>query len=293
MQRVLLLFIFAGQLFLFLITKAGASELSDETLLIKYPDINETRSQDYTRYFVAVLKLALAKSGVEYSLEPVQLPYISENRSVRNLEAGMYTIHWLNSNADRETDLVPIRVPLFKGLIGWRLLFIRKEDQPLFARIKVLDDLKVFVAGQGHDWPDTEIFEANDIEMVTSANFNGLFRMLPAKRIDYFPRSVIEVEREQALYPEMYIEKTLAIHYPSAYYFFVRSENAELAKKIEKGLILAIKDGSFDKLFDRFYGGTIERANLQNRKIIRLDNPQKFPLDQKAFWYRLPTNGDK
>lgn len=293
MQRVLLIILFTGQFFLLVFTKAGASELPADTLLIKYPDIDDARSQDYTHYFVAVLKLALEKSDVEYSLETVTLPYISESRSVRNLEAGMYTIHWLNSNANRETDLVPIRVPLFKGLIGWRLLFIREEDQPLFSQVKSLDDLRTFVAGQGHDWPDTRIFEANNIEMVTSASFSGLFKMLPAKRIDYFPRSVIEVEREQALYPEMYVEKTLAIHYPSAYYFFVNGDNAELAKKIETGLVMAIKDGAFDKLFNRFYGEMIAKANLQNRIIIRLDNPQKFPLDQKAFWYRLPTNGEK
>lgn len=291
MQRVLLILL-TGHLFLFFIT-ADASELPDDTLLIKYPNINEARSQDYTVYFLEVLKLALTKSGVKYILEPIPLPYTSESRSVRNLEAGVYTIHWLNSNADRETNLVPIRVPLFKGLIGWRQLFIRKEDQPLFAQVQTLDDLRVYIAGQGHDWPDTEIFKANEIEMVTSANFNGLFRMLPAKRIDYFPRSVIEVEREQKLYPGMYIEKTLVIYYPSAYYFFVDNKNTILAEKIENGLIMAIEDGSFDKLFNCFYGDTIERTNLQDRKIIQLDNPQKFPLDQKAFWYRLPTNGDK
>lgn len=289
MQRIQILLLLTGHLLLFFNAKAGATELPVDTVLIKYPNINEARNQEYTRYFLAVLKLALAKSAVKYSLEPLQLPYISESRSVRNLEAGMYTIHWLNSNADRETGLVPIRVPLFKGLIGWRLLFIREEDQPLFSQVKSVDDLKMFVAGQGHDWPDTEIFEANDIKMVTSASFNGLFRMLPAKRIDYFPRSVIEVEREHQLYPKMYIEKTLAIHYPSAYYFFVDSENVELARKIEDGLIIALEDGDFDKLFNKFYGDTIGNAKLQSRKIIRLDNPQKFPLDQKVFWYRLPN----
>ncbi len=273
---------------LLVFVRAGARESGGEKVTLKYPDINEERNQASTRYFLSLLNLALTKAGLDCSPEPVPLPYISENRSVRNLQSGTYTIHWLNSNIDRESGLVPVHVPLFKGLIGWRLLFIREEDQPQFSEIQTAKDLRAFVAGQGHDWPDTDVFEANEIKMVTSANFSGLFRMLPAKRIDYFPRSVVEIEREQKIFPDMYIEKELVLYYPSAYYFFMNNENAELAKKIEAGLIVAIEDGDFDKMFNKFYGDVIERANLQNRRVISLNNPQKFPLDQKAFWYRLP-----
>ena len=63
--------------------------------------------------------------------------------------------------AEREQALLAIRIPLFKGLIGTRLLLINATDQPRFDQITGGAQLRVLHAGQGHDWPDTDILLHN------------------------------------------------------------------------------------------------------------------------------------
>ena len=45
------------------------------------------------------------------------------------------------------------------------------------------------------------------------------------------------------------IEPNLMLVYPAPIYFCKQKKNAKLARRIKKGLDLAIEDGSFDKLF--------------------------------------------
>lgn len=259
-----------------------------DKLVIKYPNMLNNSKPDFNAYFLELLDMAMTKSGIPYVIDSVPLPLISESRSARHLQSHTYTIHWLNSTAAREKNLIAIKIPLFKGLIGWRLMFIRKEDQKQFSKIRSLENLRRYTAGLGHDWSDVNTFRSNKMNMVTASNWDGLFKMLPAGRIDYFPRSVIEIEREHALFPQLYIEESLVLRYPAAYYFFLSSENGELAKIIETNLLKAIEDGDFDKVFNKHYGDMLEKANLRNRRVLQLDSPQEFPLDQQKLWYRLP-----
>lgn len=256
--------------------------------VIKYPKMLNKSKPDFNAYFLELLDMAMTKSGVPYVIDSVPLPLISESRSVRHLQSHTYTIHWLNSTAVREKNLIAIKIPLFKGLIGWRLMFIREEDQKQFSKISNLENLRQYTAGLGHDWSDVDIFRFNKMKTVTASNWDGLFKMLPADRIDYFPRSVIEIEREHALFPQLYIEKNLVLRYPAAYYFFLSSENGELAKIIETSLLKAIEDGDFDKVFNKHYGDALKKANLRNRRVLQLDSPHEFPLDKQKLWYRLP-----
>jgi hypothetical protein len=67
----------------------------------------------------------------------------------------------------------------------------------------------------------------------------------------------------------------------------VNKNNAPLAAAIKKGLLRAIKDGSFDTLFNKTYGDVVERTRLQSRKRLQLTNPllpAKTPLNQKELW---------
>ena len=60
------------------------------------------------------------------------------------------------------------------------------------------------------------------------------------------------------------------------------------SERIENGLRIMIKDGSFDAIFYKHNKAAIERANLKNRRIIRLDNhllPKATPLDEKNLWF--------
>ncbi|WP_036189300.1 substrate-binding periplasmic protein [Marinimicrobium agarilyticum] len=269
----------------------AAPETEEAPLVIRYPVLSEDYGQTRDDYFSRVLALALDKAGEPYRLEPVTLSNFRESRSVMSVAKGVYDIHWMNTNPTREMVLRPIRIPLFKGLIGWRLLLLRQQDEDLLEGMSGLKPLKGLTAVQGHDWPDSQVLEANGLEVFRTPHWEGMFKMLYAGRVDYFPRSVLEIWDEQRTFEELdlVVDDHVVLYYPAAYYFFVRKDSHELAALIEKGLNVAIADGSFDRLLMTYFGDDIERANLSERRVIRLENPAltpSTPLEREELWYQ-------
>ncbi len=267
------------------------TETGDSTLVIRYPVLGEHYGQNRPNYFLELLTLALDKSGSDYALEPITLSNFRESRSVMSVAKGVYDIHWMNTNATRERVLRPIRVPLFKGLIGWRLLMVRDGDRDRFANMSSLEPLRALKTVQGHDWPDSAILKAHGLGVVQTSHWEGMFKMLYAGRVDYFPRSVVEVWHEQKVFSELNlaVDPHVALIYPSAYYFFVHKNNVRLAEAVERGLLLAIEDGSFDRVLMAHFGASLAKARLDERTIIRLDNPlltPETPLDRPELWYQ-------
>lgn len=271
---------------------AAPAANAEATLHVRYP-YNLSTDAVYARrleYIKALLPLVLDHSGRTYTLEPVPIQTVTGTRNSRNLLSGYYDVSWLNTNITREQELLPIRIPLFKGIIGWRLLLIHNQDQPRFSAVKALAPLKALRAGAGHDWPDAELLASQGFTLQTSANRDSLINMLAAKRIDYFPRSVIEAYEELDMYRKKHIEveQSLAVVYPSAYYFFVAPDNQALADALTAGLEAIIASGDFEQLFKRFYHDSIARANLSKRLILPLDNPllsRETPLERTELWF--------
>lgn len=244
-------------------------------------------------YPVALLSLALNKTGVRYQLLPSDrimlqgkaLRQLRENRSV--------DIVWSMTDAQRETELLPIRIPITKGLIGWRVFLIHRDKQTAFSDIQTLSALQRYIPVQGEDWPDTKILQSNGFDVETATQYLDTFNVLARFQADFYPRSVVEVLSElqmDAIDSDLIIEQELAIHYPSAMYFFVNKSNPTLAKLIETGLQRAIDDGSFDQLFELNYQPLMQELQMQKRRVFKLDNPllsEQTPLDNEALWYQL------
>lgn len=271
----------------------AAKENPDQpTLIVKHASTHYEYFAHRESYLKKILALALDRSGVPYKLEPVNLTPLTENRSIHYIKSGIYNIHWLNTSEQLEDKLLPIRIPLFKGLIGWRLLLIRKSDVNLFNQVKTVEELRQFKILQGDDWPDTPILKKNGFDVVTSTDFATLAKMLGRGRGDVFPRSITEVWEELGFYGDLNltVEENLVLHYPAAYYFFVDKSNIALRDAVEKGLNVAVNDGSFDILFSEYFGDVVGRANLNDRKIISLPNPymsNKTPLERKGLWINI------
>lgn len=254
------------------------------TLEVRYP-----QQESAEAYPVKVLELALKKSGVPFNAAPMKAQMPQGRALLELAKGGELNVVWSITSKQRERDLLPIRIPIDKGLYGWRLLLVNRSDVLKFSDIRTLKDLKAFKAGQGHDWPDTSILRANELSVEVSPQYDALFRMLKARRFDYFPRSVLEIwgEAEQHADAGLVIEPKLLLHYPTAFYFFVSQSKPELAATLERGLNTAIKDGSFEKLFQQTYGMLIQRANLAGRTQLLLENPllpSKMPLSRKELW---------
>ncbi len=257
--------------------------------VLVYPQA-ESDTDNRSSYPLKLLELALHKAGMDAQLRP-STRKMPQGRALIQLASGLdVDVVWSMTSKQREQDLLPIRIPIDKGLLGWRIFLIESSKQSRFAQINTLAQLKQLQAGQGHDWPDTLILRSNGLPVVGEAKYEGLFQLLKNGAIDYFPRSINEIQEEIHHHPGqgLAIETGIVLRYPAALYFFVNKNNQKLAQNIERGLRLAIKDGSFEKLFNQFHQKSIEQANLRGRKLFQLNNPllpEATLLDQKELWF--------
>ncbi|WP_018984473.1 type 2 periplasmic-binding domain-containing protein [Salinimonas chungwhensis] len=245
-----------------------------------------------TEYPVALLTLALEKTGVKYSLLPSER-ILLQGKALRRLKENReVNVVWSMTDVQREKDLLPIRIPIAKGLIGWRVFLSTKGQVDNFGQITSKSGLRAQTPVQGEEWPDTKILQANGFNVFTVPDYLDAIEILQSQQASFFPRSVIEVisELESGGLPaDIVLEKHLALYYPTAMYFFVNRGNPTLARLIRTGLERAIEDGSFDALFDSSYQETFKQLDLDNRKIFILNNPalpDATPLDESALWHK-------
>lgn len=240
-----------------------------EPLRVVTPGLHPS-STGHAVYFPKLLRLALEKTRAEGPFDIVHIDqHLTSPRQATEIKNnGIINLMWDGSNKQRETELWPVRVSLLRHLNDYRLFLIRAEDQQRFTEIRTLDQLRALKAGAGVNWPSTDILRANNLPVVTSIAYEYLFPMLRAKRFDYMPRGVYEAFHEQRVNARenLAIEKTIFLHYHVPFYFFVSKENAALGQRVERGLRIAMKDGSFDKLFNSIPAFRQAQAEIDSSK---------------------------
>lgn len=243
-------------------------------------------------YAINMLRLALRHIDKPYRIDisTNDMTQARVNEEVRI--GGTLDLAWTSSDAKMEATVLPIRIPLFKGLLGYRILIINKHDQAKFDRVETLEDLKQLTFGQGRTWADTNILESNGFTVIKTNKYPSLFYMVEGGRFDAFPRGVHEPFGELAQRPELElaVEKNLMLAYRMPFYLFVSKSNPALAKDIETGFNRAIANGSFDEAFMNApeVKDVIEKANMKNRKVFYIDNPTlspETPLDRAELWF--------
>ncbi len=252
-------------------------------------------SSEQESYFSGLLVQILERTREAFGpCEPVYTgEVLTRMRSAVLVDRGHVDLLWGATTIERESLLRPIRISLLKGLMGYRILLINPEDQPRFSAIETLDQLKQLRAGQGTDWPDTTIFMTNGIEVITSTNYESLYKMLAARRFDFLPRGanqvLSEVRHNESI--QLAVEQDLVLVYPSPVYFFVRSDNERLAERIETGLQAMMEDGSFDQYFysHPLIQEALTELRLHERRPIHLNNPllpKGTPAEARLDWLR-------
>ncbi len=259
---------------------ADPSLATGTSVVIKQTESNDIKNEDY--YFRRVLELALTKSSPRYGACAIEeLPSsLSEKRLQSELLAKRLDVLWAPYSEELGTAFLPIKISLLKELNNYRLLLIRPEMQSEFSKVKNLNDLRKFNGGMNPQWADADIMEANDLPLVKAVGYGKLFKMLAAKRFDYFSRGLYQVKTEVNYYPELHlaIEQNLMLHYSNPVYFFVRKDNKALAERLTLGLEIAEKDGSFDQLFNSIprYQWGMEELKHNQRRLFNLQ-----PVDKK------------
>jgi len=259
---------------------------------VRFPR-EETEFDKRQEYPLRLLRLAFKEAESDYKLVPSN-KLMQQDRALKQLQYGIdVDVVWSMTSRERESNLYPIRIPIYKGLIGWRIFLAHAQDLPRIIQVQELSELRKLHFIQGHDWPDIEILRANGFSVHGAPDYISNFSMLEHRRVDLFPRSILEIwsEFESHKNRGIVIEPTKLFIYPAAFYYFVHPSNKLLANTIDKGLRMALADGSFDTLFDEYHLDVINQLEVKNRQIFRLNNPllpAETPLSNKVMWFSLP-----
>jgi len=255
--------------------------------VLKY---NQSDADPNGYYAAKMIKLALEHIDTKYELQVVPGD-LTQTRMVEDTLNNSLDIIWAGTSRDLEEQLELVKIPLYKGLLGHRLLIIRKGDQPKFDQVKNIDDLRKLRLGQGTAWADTKILEANGLNVVKTMKYQNLFFMLDGGRFDAFPRAVFEPFGEVEKRPELNltVEKHLMLVYKLDFFLFVNKSKQKLARDLELGLNRALADGSFDKVFmsSPSVQEAITKGDLKNRVVIPLKNPlitDQVPVNREELW---------
>lgn len=250
-------------------------------------------------YHWNILKLALdstEKKYGPYSMKPGI--FMTEERQVRELLKRGNKLNMMirEANVEFEKKFLPVRIPIDRNLIGYRVLLINKKDRDLFKNINTLEDLKKLTFGQGAGWGDVEILKSAGLNVVTEVYYDQIFEELRSGKFNAFPRSVTEIQEEfekrKDKMPELMIEESLLLYYPlPTYFWFAKGkEGKKLRDRVEEGMETIIANGEFDKLFDQYYRAKISHLKVRKRKFIRIDNPTlpaSVTQQKKQFWVDL------
>jgi hypothetical protein len=268
----------------FLLAMPAEAVVATETAVPGQIRVPKPRSEHDVsqQYYVALLRKALQKAAAGRPLPDI-LPVaeMEQGRAVRELQKGqIIDLFWMGTDRDKEQQLRAIRIPLERGLMGFRMLTIRRSQVEEFNQISSLQQLRKLTACQGLSWPDTKILQSAGLKVQTSPVYENLFKQVNAGRCDYFPRGLHEGQTElrerAALYPDLVRYPNLMLHYPFAIYFFTGKQNETLAQWIEQGLEMMITDGEL-------------LAHMQQHPLTA----HVFPLSQFSMqhWLELKNPG--
>ena len=260
--------------------------------------VNRPLSQQDKRYEYPHKLLERILSITEIQYGPAKIKQ-SQNVMVRNrtlieLENGV-NIHVMAEapKPEWEKRLIPIRIPIRKGIQGYRTFLILKKNQPMLSKITTLKQLKEIPTGSGQQWSTTRILTDNGFDVRKGTSYEGLFSMLAKERFVTFGRGInetpVEYETHKNKFPELAIEQDLLLYIPLPTYFFVTPKMPWLAQRIEDGLNEMIADGTFNKMFQAEFGELIKDANLSKRRVFKINNSNlspETPLDIARYWYQ-------
>lgn len=235
-------------------------------------------SDGHANYFVRLLEESLKSIQQPYQIEyvkdiPARRMWSMLGRGDINLFYGMQS-----TDKRRSKQLVEVRNGLTNGLIGQRVLLIRRSDMDVFARVQSVADLKEtgMIAGFGAGWRDATVWKAAGLPLYEhAAPWPTIYGMVAAgnRHIDYLPRGVNEVLEEARQHPELVVEKRLLLVYPGDFAFYLSSSASGYRPVIERALRAAEASGLKARLLEEAFGADLKALNLKRRLRLQLSGP--------------------
>lgn len=224
-------------------------------------------------FFYELLSEAFAVADQPVDLQAVAGP--GKERFKMMLRNGDLDIMWMVRGPQRDQLFVPVDFPLTGGLIGQRILLIRRGEQALFDKIRTLGDFREqgLSAGMGKDWVDADIWRLNGLPVSGEVpDWRRLFKMLSAgnRSIDYIPRGALEIQADLRANPDLMIEKGLLLRYDRDSIFYLSPAAGHLAPMLKSGLERLRANGRYARLLNKHYGSLSRELGLGKRLVLPL-----------------------
>lgn len=183
----------------------------------------------------------------------------------------------LPPSKEREKRLLPVFVPLTRGLLGMRVCVIHPKFKNLFSSLTQLEDFNKqgVTMVVGSDWQDRKIIEAAGLKTQTRPLLIDLFALIDESSPKCFSRSLNEIDGELEKIEEFNLttDSFVLLDYDLPSLFFVTPKKPELANRISKGLERLIQNKDYFKIFWRHYRSVFKIHHVRSRKILHLPNP--------------------
>lgn len=244
------------------------------TGLVRYPPPQHAQDRR-SDYAIELLTLALSRTAPQLSVVPARQLF-SRSRALEELTpGGAIDVVWTLTSVEREQKYLPVRIPIYFGMGGYRLLLIHQQHQARFAALRTGAQWRALQFAQVHDWLDTRLLRQHGWQVQGVSHYDNLFPLLIKQRVDAVPRGVLEITAEAARWQGegLVIEQHWLLKYPSAEYFFVSQQNPLLAAALEQGIRQMQQDGSLQQLFDRHFAAKLAALGLDRRRVLTIQNP--------------------
>lgn len=248
-----------------------------DTFIINPPESNNDHRYQYT---YDLLTLIIEATNNDFGVGTIQISDVvmSRNRIFRGLLEGK-TVNVIAeaSNSQWDEQLIPIKIPIRKGIQGFRVFIIKKQNLPIMANINTLAQLMALDTGSGSQWSSKAAMQNAGFNVIESIQYDNLFNMLSMGRFITFGRGVNEafqeVEQFKQQYPDLVVDDNILLHIPLATYYYVAPNQPRLATRIQEGLKRIIANGKFDELFYRRHCEFLLKSNINHRRVFKINNP--------------------
>lgn len=251
--------------------------LSADVIKLNLPVISDSPGVDH--YFHELLEQSVTDIGHTPKFFKKVLP---QSRVKAYLESGKICVYWMVRSKERDERYTPIWVGLTNGLVGKRVLFIKRGYQSIYDRVNTLDEFRSLglIGGMGQDWYDVAVWKMNNLKYKEkSGNWQSIFPRVAAGRdYNYFSRGINEIIFESQQYPDLAIEKRLLLEYNRDFKLYVsKSEKANGQKYyavLEKAIRNAKESGLITRMVNKYWEDDLKKLNYENRITLKLKSPE-------------------
>lgn len=241
-------------------------------------------SGEHLEFARELCRAALAAAGMEASF--TYFPPAQNKRLYAELASGNLAIAFVPPDEDTSTlekqGLIrALRVPLERGLLGYRICLVRDEDAALLGNVRSAEDLKKIRIGQGIGWGDLAVYRNAGIDVV-EAPFNSVsdpVKALASGHFDALPLGVNEYQLFLQAYNKeasgITADRHIVISYPWFRYVWVSTaakDSKLLFEALDKGFRIIAANGEFVAIYEK-YKDAEPRKHLVGRRTIHLQSP--------------------